>query len=280
MRRITSLTICLFLLGGTAVYAADPVISSQVSSVSNAAVKLAVLPAYPKRALRKGIDGEATVAFTISRYGRAIDPRIVSATPRKVFEKEVLDTIRYWIFDPARPVNCGTVEQTATQTFRFRHDSNRPVQIMPLVVEGVPTLPRPQQHADSMTQIRLADAAARNLSQAVNPRGLVPVDRVEPDYPEEALRRNVEGVVSVSFVIEKDGSVSEPVVVDAVRGSVFKGEALRALRRWKFEPSLRDGEAELRTGCHEFIFLADEYKRRQSDKAKREASNIRVFDTR
>ena len=46
---------------------------------ADARVELAVLPTYPDRALRNGIDGDVTVRFTVSRYGRAVDAKIVSA---------------------------------------------------------------------------------------------------------------------------------------------------------------------------------------------------------
>ena len=58
--------------------------SSELSPVRSASVKMAVVPVYPPRALKKKIDGEVTVAFTISRYGRAIDASIESARPTRL----------------------------------------------------------------------------------------------------------------------------------------------------------------------------------------------------
>lgn len=248
-----------------------------VSPVQDASVRLAVTPTYPKRALRHGIDGEVTVEFTISRYGRAKDLKIVAAKPRKVFEKEVLDAMQYWIFEPARPISCGTVEQPARQTIRFAHGAAKPVQVLPIFIADQPTLPREQRQA-TLAEVRAIEAARRNLSHTVNPRGLVPIQRVDPEYPEDALERRLEGMVAVSFVIEQDGSITEPVVVDAVRGSLFQGAALRAIRNWEFQPAHNeDGQPIERTGCHEFIFLADEYLRKQKELAKRE-KNIQVFE--
>ncbi|MDH3588578.1 MAG: energy transducer TonB [Gammaproteobacteria bacterium] len=251
--------------------------SVNVSVVNNASVKLAVLPSYPKRALKNNIDGEVTVEFRISAFGRAIEPRITEASPPRVFNNSVLDTLSYWSFVPARPVACGTVEQTARQTFRFRAGSEKQVHLLPIEIDGQPTLPRGEQRA-TLEEIRATDQAERQQSQVLSPRGLIATKRVEPVYPDRALQRRLEGVVAVSFLIEKDGTVSQPLVVDSVRGSLFKGSALRAIRQWRFEPAYRDdGESVERTGCHEFIFQADHYLEAQRRKQQREKSNVRIF---
>lgn len=272
------------ILAAFATALATPVIATEdetetrfLSPVQDASVRLAVTPTYPRRALRHGIDGEVTVEFTIAKHGRATDLSVVEARPRKVFEKEVLDALRLWIFEPARPVSCGTTAQRARQTVRFDHDAPQPIQLMPIVIADRPTLPR-EQHRASLEEVRALEAARRHQSHTVSPRGLVPVDRVDPEYPEDALRRRLEGMVAVSFVIEEDGSITEPVVVDTVRGALFQGAALRAIRHWTFQPTFNeDGEPVERTGCHEFMFLADEYLRKQKQLEKIE-KNIQVFE--
>jgi protein TonB len=79
-------------------------------------------------------------------------------------------------------------------------------------------------------------------------RGLVPLLRVEPDYPPKALASNTEGVVVAHVTIEKDGSVSAVKIVRAQPAKLFDQAATKALMQWKFsrtdEPVL--GEVELR----------------------------------
>ena len=182
-----------FFLLATSAYASAP--DAPIGSdVSDAVVKVAVLPTYPARAMKRGTDGDITVAFTISKYGRAIDPEVVSESAPGVFDDTVLDALNYWAFEPARPLYCGTVEQRATQAFRFRHQDERPVQILPTVIEGQATLPRPHRKVDSVAALRIEGAANRSVSQVVKPTGLVPVRRVEPAYPDKALSRRREGV--------------------------------------------------------------------------------------
>ena len=59
-------------------------------------------------------------------------------------------------------------------------------------------------------------------------------------YPEEAEKDSVEGKVVVSFVIEKDGSISNPQVVRGVHPLLDK-EALRVVRLMpKWNPGMNN----------------------------------------
>lgn len=71
---------------------------------------------------------------------------------------------------------------------------------------------------------------------------VVPIVRVEPSYPRDAIMRGLEGWVQVRFTINPDGSVSDPEVVAAEPPRVFNREAVRAILRWKFRPRIVDGQ--------------------------------------
>ncbi|MFK7886502.1 MAG: energy transducer TonB [Gammaproteobacteria bacterium] len=227
--------------------------SALQNEVADAHVELMVLPTYPKRALRNGINGEVTVAFTVSRYGRAVEAKITRASPRRVFDDAVLDALKYWFIRPARADVCETTTQQAEQTFRFVHDAQPQVQLPPLVLEGRMTLPEAQQHVEQLE----VGTGADGVSTTINPNELVVLKRVEPEYPEKALQRKREGYVTVSFFVEKDGRVTEPKVESAKYGALFNRAALRAMRQWEFAPSIRNGEPVERLGCHEFLFNLD-----------------------
>lgn len=72
---------------------------------------------------------------------------------------------------------------------------------------------------------------------------VIPIVRVEPQYPRDALLRNIEGWVRLSFTINPDGSVADPRVIAAEPPRVFNREAMRAILRWKFRPRIVDGQA-------------------------------------
>lgn len=71
---------------------------------------------------------------------------------------------------------------------------------------------------------------------------VVPIVRVQPYYPREALMRNIEGWVQVRFTIRPDGSVADPAVIASEPPRLFNREAVRAILRWKFRPRIVDGQ--------------------------------------
>ena len=72
---------------------------------------------------------------------------------------------------------------------------------------------------------------------------IVPIVRIEPTYPRDALLHGLEGWVPIKFTIAPDGSVLNPSVIDAQPPRVFNREAVRAILRWKFKPRIVDGQA-------------------------------------
>jgi periplasmic protein TonB len=75
------------------------------------------------------------------------------------------------------------------------------------------------------------------VNHAAVRRGVVPLTRVEPDYPKRALADNVEGTVVADLTIEQDGHVSAVRIVSAKPPGLFEHEAEKALRQWKFSAS-------------------------------------------
>ncbi|WP_052010063.1 MULTISPECIES: energy transducer TonB [unclassified Alteromonas] len=69
-----------------------------------------------------------------------------------------------------------------------------------------------------------------------------PKRRVDPQYPISAARQGKEGWVKMSFIIDEEGNVNDPVVNDFGGHKDFKFKALRAIKRWKFEPAMKDGK--------------------------------------
>lgn len=62
-----------------------------------------------------------------------------------------------------------------------------------------------------------------------------------PDYPARARQSGTTGEVTVSFIVDVDGSVQDAHVVEAKPTGVFEDAALDAVRRWSFEPGRQEG---------------------------------------
>jgi protein TonB len=77
---------------------------------------------------------------------------------------------------------------------------------------------------------------------------IVPLVRVEPQYPERARQRGVEGWVIVEFTISAAGTVRSPRVIAYHPSTVFNRAALQAIRKWKYNPKIEEGVAVERPG--------------------------------
>jgi protein TonB len=69
-----------------------------------------------------------------------------------------------------------------------------------------------------------------------------PRRQVQPDFPESARRRGVEGFVKLSILIEAHGSVTKAKVLEAEPSGVFEESALSAVRQWEFNPPTYQGK--------------------------------------
>jgi TonB family protein len=69
----------------------------------------------------------------------------------------------------------------------------------------------------------------------------LPLRKVDPKYPPNAVAENIEGEVILYAVIRRDGTVDSIQLVKGVDPQL-DGNAMRALAQWKFQPALRNGE--------------------------------------
>jgi len=68
------------------------------------------------------------------------------------------------------------------------------------------------------------------------------VSQVAPQYPAELRKAKVEGSVTLVFILGEDGRVEDPRVENSSR-SEFEKPALEAIRKWRFSPGMKNGQA-------------------------------------
>ena len=79
-------------------------------------------------------------------------------------------------------------------------------------------------------------------------RDVVPLVRVDPEYPPRARQQGIEGWVEVEFTISPVGTVQDAVVIASKPTFVFDRAALRAIRKWRYNPKVEDGSPIARPG--------------------------------
>jgi protein TonB len=65
--------------------------------------------------------------------------------------------------------------------------------------------------------------------------------QASPIYPSELHGKKLEGVVTLIFVVDESGRVTQPRVEKSTHPA-FDKPALDALRQWRFEPAVRGGQ--------------------------------------
>jgi protein TonB len=69
-----------------------------------------------------------------------------------------------------------------------------------------------------------------------------PISRPSPTYPPELRRAGISGTVILMFVVRSDGTTSN-ITVQKSDNPAFEEPAIRAVRKWRFEPGEKDGKA-------------------------------------
>jgi protein TonB len=92
------------------------------------------------------------------------------------------------------------------------------------------------------------DVGGTDIAIAASDSDVVPIVRVNPQYPLRASERGIEGWVEVEFTISKLGTVKDPAVINSHPSSIFDRSALKAIRKWKYNPKIEDGEPVERPG--------------------------------
>lgn len=78
-----------------------------------------------------------------------------------------------------------------------------------------------------------------------------PVSRVNPKYPKEAAKSGAEGWVQMSYVVDTQGNVQDPIVEDSGGHRIFRRAAMSAIKGWKYSPAIKDGKpTEM---CHQSV---------------------------
>ena len=67
------------------------------------------------------------------------------------------------------------------------------------------------------------------------------VNSVQPEYPEEAKKAGIEGTVKLHVILTKDGGIEQIQVVSGQ--PLLVKAALDAVRFWRYQPTLLNGEA-------------------------------------
>jgi protein TonB len=92
------------------------------------------------------------------------------------------------------------------------------------------------------------ELSGSGLGSAASDADVIPLVRVNPQYPSRALLAGVEGWVHLEFTVTTAGTVKDVTVLDADPRGYFEKSAEQAVLKYKYKPKIEDGAPVERAG--------------------------------
>lgn len=181
---------------------------------------------------REGVEARLVVSFVVGRDGGVEDAEVIRSTDER-FSAEVLR-----VMSAAPPWTPGRLDGKAVRT-KLAVPVNIRLEI-PTAADSLAVVLRehvPQEGGEALTVVdRMPQFRGGDLKRF---RSWV-IENLE--YPEDALKAGLEEQILVSFVIEKDGSLSNIVVQKGLNSIIVREvvKVLSASPRW--EPGWQNGK--------------------------------------
>lgn len=97
--------------------------------------------------------------------------------------------------------------------------------------------------------------------------------RIEPAYTEDARANKIEGTVMLSVSIDPQGQVQDVQVTKPLYPSLDES-AVQTMRKWRFEPAIKDGQPTSKRVSVEMIFNLQHWEQDQEKKEKAERDTV------
>ena len=101
---------------------------------------------------------------------------------------------------------------------------------------------------DIKTPVDLKGAMLKGSNSVASNSALIPLVRIAPRYPREALLSGKTGFVTIKLTVDEDGKVIDAVISESRPPRVFDRAAIQAVLRWKFKPRVVGGVAVQQVG--------------------------------
>ncbi|MEE1946162.1 energy transducer TonB [Pedobacter sp. KR3-3] len=180
---------------------------------------------YPKEAAEKNIQGNVFVSFIVGKDGSVsdikVDRKIGGGTDEEAIR--VLKMMKKW--------NPGTENGKVVKVAY-----NMPVKF---------TLYKGSSGKPALGKDKVASNGSQMKNQPSYPDGVQALYKFlgqNIKYPKEAVTKNIQGDVFVSFMVEADGSIKDIKVVKGIGGGADE-EAVRVVKLMKkWNPAEKDGK--------------------------------------
>ena len=204
---------CLALTFAGAAFAADePKPFSEAEMKARAAQPVVIVaPAYPEAAAKEKIEGTVDVFGLVLADGNFDLKRLEAG--REDMKTAVKDVIELWRFVPGYGEDCSPRPVEAQLRIWFEMKDGKPS----ISVSRATATPKPPQPVEELARMHV-------------------VERVDPRYPQQAVRAGKQGDIEALMLVGDDGNVKRVEIVPSTTPKIFADEVARAMAKWKYAP--------------------------------------------
>ena len=192
---------------------------------------------YPTEAREQGVEGMVIVRFVVEKDGSITEPEVIRDIGAGCGEEalRVIRSMPNW--NPGK-MRGAPVRVYFNMPLRFKLESTPP---------PPPTKPEKEPKevfkvVDQMPYFSGCEDVRKRKRKACADRKMLKYIYKNIRYPAYARKKGVEGMVVIQFIVEKDGSITNPKIQRDIGGGCGE-EALRIIKLMpKWNPGLQDGK--------------------------------------
>lgn len=161
---------------------------------------------------------DLSLEFTVSRDGSLKDAKLTQPSGDNVLDQAALEALKR--SSPFHELPSNYAGQSLSLRVRLHYD---------------PNWSAPTEHMWG------ANSGSAELEHAGHPPVPKVISAPDPEFSDEARRKHVDGIVLLRLTVSENGDVTDAVVTKGL-GYGLDEKALEAVRRWKFQAPLKDGQ--------------------------------------
>jgi TonB family protein len=199
---------------------------------------------YPENALNKGLDGTVVLKCKIGTNGEVKDLQVEKSVGPEI-DAEALRLFRMLLWKPATRMGHAVVTEVE---FPIKFNIKKYKRIQKNKDNFKVDLPDlPIDSSNKLYKAKELDSPPRPVFQEKD-MNLPKFIGANMKYPDDAFRQSIAGDVSLAFIVEPDGHISNIVIEKPLAGGCSQ-EAIRLLRLLHWEPGIKN-DMLVRTRMH------------------------------
>ena len=179
---------------------------------------------YPEQAYNEGAQGRVTLKFVISKKGEVKDVKVIKSSGNELLDNEALRVVSMSPAWTPGKVEGKPVDVSFTFPVVFKHQG--------------------EENGTAGDPVMFAEVEQKPTFMGSDPgQGFGKWVFGQMKYPEEAINKQIEGRVTLQFIIAKNGNVKDITVARSSGSQILDDEAVRIVSMSpQWEPGKHKGE--------------------------------------